>query len=255
VFVTQDVIEYPIIFKAGEDIRRDYIIISILGFVDAIWKKEDLDLALTTYKCLPLSLNDGIIEFVPSEPISNIIERSDGNLATYFYGETSCSHDAKMENFVRSSAGYSVFTYVLGIGDRHLDNILLKKDGKIFHIDFAYIFGQDPKPFPPPMKICKEMVEAMGGPTGIDFQSFKKYCFEALKILRRYSRLLNSFIYASVEDSLRELSVKYVSEKLMLLLDEAKAIKSFEKLIDDSINALFPILMETLHKWAQYWRE
>lgn len=46
---------------------------------------------------------------------------------------------------------------------RHLDNLLLRDDGRLFHVDFGYILGRDPKPFPPPMKLCKEMVEAMGG--------------------------------------------------------------------------------------------
>jgi phosphatidylinositol kinase/protein kinase (PI-3 family) len=34
--------------------------------------------------------------------------------------------------------------------------------GQLFHIDFGYILGHDPKPYPPPMKIVREMVEAMG---------------------------------------------------------------------------------------------
>jgi hypothetical protein len=38
-----------------------------------------------------------------------------------------------------------------------------RSDGRLFHIDFAYILGNDPKPFPPPMKLCREMIEAMGG--------------------------------------------------------------------------------------------
>lgn len=46
---------------------------------------------------------------------------------------------------------------------RHLDNLLLQDDGRLFHVDFGFILGKDPKPFPPPMKLCKEMVEAMGG--------------------------------------------------------------------------------------------
>lgn len=46
---------------------------------------------------------------------------------------------------------------------RHLDNLLLRDDGRLFHVDFGFILGRDPKPFPPPMKLCKEMVEAMGG--------------------------------------------------------------------------------------------
>ena len=68
-----------------------------------------------------------------------------------------------LDNFVRSCAGYCVTMYLLGVGDRHLDNLMLCSNGALFHIDFGYILGRDPKPFPPPMKLCKEMVEAMGG--------------------------------------------------------------------------------------------
>ena len=35
---------------------------------------------------------------------------------------------------------------------------LLYFAGNLFHIDFGYILGRDPKPLPPPMKLSKEMV-------------------------------------------------------------------------------------------------
>jgi len=33
--------------------------------------------------------------------------------------------------------------------------------------------GRDPKPFPPPMKLCKEMVDAMGGQDSEHYRQFK----------------------------------------------------------------------------------
>lgn len=100
-----------------------------------------------------------------------------------------------MENYVRSCAGYCVITYILGVGDRHLDNLLLTTSGKIFHIDFGYILGRDPKPLPPPMKLSKEMVEAMGGVNSEYYQKFRKQCYTAFLHLRRLVAFSGMYIF------------------------------------------------------------
>ncbi|CAB4443066.1 unnamed protein product [Rhizophagus irregularis] len=111
------------------------------------------------------------------------------------------------------------------------------------------------------MKLCKEMVEAMGGANSIHYQRFKSYCYIAFNILRKSANLiLNLFalmVYANIPDIKIEpdKAVWKVQEKFRLDLTEEEAIKYFQNLINDSVSALFPQVIETIHKWAQYWRK
>ena len=54
-------------------------------------------------------------------------------------------YEAKI-NFVKSTAIWSIIGYVIGLGDRHGDNILIHSHtGEVTHVDFDCIFEKGAK--------------------------------------------------------------------------------------------------------------
>ncbi|KAF3329023.1 phosphatidylinositol 3-kinase, root isoform isoform X1 [Carex littledalei] len=254
-----------VIFKKGDDLRQDQLVIQMVSLMDRLLKLENLDLHLTPYQVLATGQDEGMLQFIPSSTLAQILSENRSIIAYLqkFHPDEEGPFGITaqcLETFIKSCAGYSVITYILGVGDRHLDNLLLRDDGRLFHVDFAYILGQDPKPFPPPMKLCKEMVEAMGGAESQYYTRFKSYCCEAYNILRKSSNLILNLFHLMAGSNIPniasdpEKSILKLQEKFRLDLDDEGAIHFFQDLINDSVSALFPQMVETIHRWAQYWR-
>uniref|UniRef100_A0A8C5LV57 Phosphatidylinositol 3-kinase catalytic subunit type 3 n=1 Tax=Leptobrachium leishanense TaxID=445787 RepID=A0A8C5LV57_9ANUR len=264
-FKTEDGGKYPVIFKNGDDLRQDQLILQIISLMDKLLRKENLDLKLTPYKVLATSTKHGFMQFIQSVPVAEVLA-TEGSIQNFFRkyspsdkGPYGISAEV-MDTYVKSCAGYCVITYILGVGDRHLDNLLLTKTGKLFHIDFGYILGRDPKPLPPPMKLNKEMVEGMGGTQSEQYQAFRKQCYTAFLHLRRYSNLILNLFSLMVDANIPDIAlepdktVKKVQDKFRLDLSDEEAVHYMQTLIDDSVNALFAAVVEQIHKFAQYWR-
>ena len=130
--------------------------------------------------------------------------------------------------------------------------------GALFHIDFGYILGRDPKPLPPKVRLNVPMVEAMGGADSELYVKFRLLCCEAFNILRASSNLILNLLLlmtdANIPDIKGEADVLKVTEKFRLDLTDEEAARFFQELINDSVSALFPQMVETIHRWAQYWR-
>ncbi|KAI9001550.1 atypical/PIKK/PI3K protein kinase [Trametes punicea] len=255
--------EYPVMFKDGDDMRQDQLVIQLFTLMDRLLRKENLDLKLSPYDVLATGPSQGMVQFIPSKTIAAIVSEH-GTLLNYLRANypdegsvgTYGVEPGVIDTFVRSCAGYCVMTYLLGVGDRHLDNLLLAPDGHFFHVDFGYILGRDPKPLAPPVKICKEMVDAMGGVQSVHYTRFKSFCFTAFTILRKSANLILNLVTLMVDANIPHIKQRDVHEQVLgkfcLEMTEEQAIEHFEKLLNDI--SPFTAVFDRMHDWAQYWR-
>lgn len=262
-FKTADGKKYPIIFKTGDDLRQDQLVIQVIALMDRLLRKENLDLKLSPYRILATSSNAGAVQFVPSMSLAAASAKYKGSILAYLRAnnpDTTADlgiRASTMDTYVKSCAGYCVITYLLGVGDRHLDNLLLAPDGHFFHADFGYILGRDPKPFAPQMKLCKEMVEGMGSSTSPHYAAFKSYCFTAYTTLRKSSNLILNLFSLMVDANIPDIKVEpgrvveKVRERFHLEMSEEEAMRHFEGLIVDSVGSIFPVVIDTIHNMMQ----
>jgi len=262
-FTTPEGGKYKVMFKNGDDLRQDQLVIQMINLMDSLLKKVKLDLQLTPYRVLATSSSDGFVEYVPdSYTLTSILENYGRDIRKFFeaHNPKAASLAKALDIFVKSTAGYCVITYILGIGDRHLENLLLTTSGHLFHIDFSFIFGRDPKPWPPPMKFCKEMVEAMGGSQSAHYSEFKRFSAVAFNIFRRHASLILNLLGlmgdANIPDLSRDVEKNLLKtqDKFRLDLTDEQAEAFIVNMIDEASTAFFPKVIDKAHNWAMYWK-
>ncbi|KAK4284645.1 hypothetical protein QN277_001447 [Acacia crassicarpa] len=113
---------------------------------------------------------------------------------------------SKMKRYSGSVAAMSMVGHILGLGDRHLDNILIDfGSGSIVHIDYNVCFDKGQRLKVPeivPFRLT-QMIEAALGMTGIE-GSFRANCETVIGILRKNKDILLMLLEVFVWDPLVE---------------------------------------------------
>ena len=115
---------YKVIFKNGDDLRQDQLIIQMVSLMDSLLKRVNLDLKLKPYRILATGARDGLMEFVSgSLAVSEVLNKYT-NIHDYFrahHPDATAPFGVATEvinTFVKSCAGYCVITYILGKSSR-----------------------------------------------------------------------------------------------------------------------------------------
>uniref|UniRef100_A0A4W5JH82 Phosphatidylinositol 4,5-bisphosphate 3-kinase catalytic subunit gamma isoform n=1 Tax=Hucho hucho TaxID=62062 RepID=A0A4W5JH82_9TELE len=235
-----------VIFKDGDDLRQDMLILQILLIMESIWEEESLDLSLLPYGCISTGNKIGMIEIVKdATTIANIQQSVVGSTGAFKdeilnqWLRDKCVSEEKfqqaVERFVFSCGGYCVATYVLGVGDRHNDNIMITESGNLFHIDFGHILGNY-KSF---LGISKERVPFVltpdflyvmgtsGKKSSPHFQKFQDVCVRAYLALRHHTNLLVILFSMMLMTGMPQLTskedIEYIREALTVGRPEEEA--------------------------------
>ncbi|ALC43846.1 Pi3K68D [Drosophila busckii] len=270
-FVGPDAEPLPAIFKCGDDLQQDMLTIQLIRIMNKMWLAERLDLKMVTFNCVPTGYKSGMIELVNEAETLRKIQVECGLTGSFkdrpiaeWLGKQNPSpleYQSAVRNFTLSCAGYSVATYVLGICDRHNDNIMLKTSGHLFHIDFgkflgdAQMFGnfkRDRTPF----VLTSDMAYVINGgdKPSTDFHYFVDLCCRAFNIVRKNADLLLhtlAHMATAGMPGVNSNAVTYVRRALLPSQSNPEAAATFAKMIQSSLKSWFTQFNFFLHNLAQ----
>ncbi|XP_076625671.1 phosphatidylinositol-4-phosphate 3-kinase catalytic subunit Pi3K68D isoform X4 [Colletes latitarsis] len=270
-FISSDDVICPAIFKVGDDLQQDMLTLQMVRIMDKLWLKEGLDLKMVTFACVPTGHKRGMLEMVTNAETLRKIQVEFGLTGSFKdrpiaewlakHNPSELEYERAVENFTASCAGYSVATYILGICDRHNDNIMLKTSGHLFHIDFgkflgdAQMFGnfkRDRTPF----VLTSDMAYVINGgdKPSAKFHHFVDLCCQAFNVVRKHGNLILHLFGLMTSSGIPGVTVDAVSYVQKALLPEQtnpEAAATFARMIESSLKSWFTQFNFFLHNLAQ----
>uniref|UniRef100_A0A8D0CQB9 Phosphatidylinositol 4,5-bisphosphate 3-kinase catalytic subunit alpha isoform n=1 Tax=Sander lucioperca TaxID=283035 RepID=A0A8D0CQB9_SANLU len=248
-----------IIFKNGDDLRQDMLTLQIIRIMENIWQNQGLDLRMLPYGCLSIGDCVGLIEVVRnSHTIMQIQCKGGLKGALQFNSHTLHQwlkdknkgemYDQAIDLFTRSCAGYCVATFILGIGDRHNSNIMVKDDGQLFHIDFGHFLDHKKKKFGykrerVPFVLTQDFLIVISKGTQEctktrEFERFQEMCYKAYLAIRQHANLFINLFSMMLGSGMPELQsfddIAYIRKTLALDKTEQEALDYFMKQMNDA---------------------
>lgn len=226
-----------------DDVRKDRLVV----IVKYILNRCIPHIKLSPFNVFPIHGSCGWIEFIEDAKTVYDIEKTT-SIQNYILNNNPEKNIIQLRRqFIQSCASNCLLTFLLGVGDRNLHNVLVLKDGTLINIDFSYLLGHDPKFVTTEMAITKGMLDMLGGKDSDGFIAFKAFCTDAYKEIRLRSNFfytLMSYVAKmkpSVHIYLDEVK-KFHEERWMSYCSDQECTVKIQEVVDRNSNG----------SWHQY---
>ena len=187
------------IIKKSNALRKEQLISCLVDILQ--YKISDKYEEIPTYQIIMLTKEIGVLEYIDNSITLRTINEKGYTLQNYILNKNlQFKLDTIKTRFVNSLAISSAIAYIIGLGDRHLDNIMINTSGYIFHVDYGYIMENPTIIFNmPEIKVTDDIIDFLGGNNSIYYNDFKKLIVKIYNQMRANKNIL--YIY-----------FKYISE-------------------------------------------
>jgi len=194
----KDIRKVKFLIKKESSLRKEQIVSCVIYLLLFRLKQHEsmnnkYNEYIPTYQIKMLSNDIGVIEFVENSITLREVNDLGYTLQNYITDHNKNEiHNSIKKRFLNSLAISCCLSYLLGLGDRHLDNIMINSRGQIFNIDYGYLLENPVTNIlgAPNIKVTSEMIDVLGGKNSEYYKEFKIYLMKVYDIMRLYKNII-----------------------------------------------------------------
>lgn len=241
-----------------EGVLKDLCVMNCLAEID---KLTNHALPIVTYHVQPLSVSSGLVVVVSQAVTLYKVASSQMTIQNYLSEKNPTVPCEELRvRFLQSCAVSCVLSHVCGVGDRHLDNIMLSDAGCLFHIDFGYIFREETfhrrGTNTMSMKLTSDVVDMLGGTKSVYFVQFQQEVVRIFNLLRSDVKgFYYVFAILAVCKCLgREQLLTHIEESLVPLRTKKEAeISIVDSIRRNTFHTKWDNMLDTVHFIKRTW--
>lgn len=242
-----------LLFKK-ESIMNDVTVLNLITLCDIILNETDKlrgKITVVTYPTMPLTSNSGMIEIIDNAETVYAINKKKKSITQHIFEKNQNSIVGEvLQRYLYSLVSYTLHSYFIGLGDRHLQNIMITDDAEIFHIDFGFILGKDAYPLTgTEIKLNSDILDVISDYDGL-YPTYLELCSYGLVILRKYFNMF--FILLLQTSKYDEKHVeKFIMSRFQPRQTDAAVVAELKSIIKNSHNAYSGSIKDFIHHHTQ----